>query len=211
MPTDQVVDGFVVAGEIVFAAGVALSNRQARIAGMLAVGSGFRERHIGAEEGDALVGRAGGWVAEIPSGIGGEGNGDLRQMNAGAVGAIGIDLREKDGEGCADDRRLDGENTGLLPVRAEVEMPGAVVVLRRVDIGDGGERELFAGDERAFGNMRIAAGGSMPSRTQAFMLAIMARQNQRMGRKLSMFWLASWPVPRSGGNRQEKCWRPVKK
>ena len=45
-----------VAIEIIFAAGVALRNGLARIAGLLALGCGLRERQIGSFESHTLIG-----------------------------------------------------------------------------------------------------------------------------------------------------------
>src|SRR6185312_5433221 len=82
---DEVVDGFFVAREVVVAAGVALGDGGAGIAQGFAFGCGFWEGEIRAEEGDALIGGAGGGSAEVPSGVGGEGHGDFGEVDAGAL------------------------------------------------------------------------------------------------------------------------------
>src|SRR5580698_3076529 len=103
---NECVNGLLIAGEIVVAACVACGDGSARVAGLMAVGFGLWERQIGTFKGDALIGGADGGIAEIPSSVSGERDGDLGQTHAIALVAVGIDLRNKDGEGCSDFGRL---------------------------------------------------------------------------------------------------------
>src|SRR6185437_1219990 len=155
---DEVVDGFFVAREVVVAASVALGDGGAGIAGGFAFGCGFWEGEIGAEEGDALAGGAGGGRAEVPAGVGREGDGDFGEVDSGALVAVGIDLRNEDGKGWADVRRLDGEDARAAPVGAEVEVPDFVDAGGHMDVRDRREGELVTGDEGAVGDVGITGG-----------------------------------------------------
>ncbi len=85
------------------------------------VGAVALKRNEGAEEGGALGGGADGGRAEVPAGVGGEGNGLLGEADAAAVVAVGVGLGDEGGVEAGDLWRLTGENSGA-PVGAKVEV-----------------------------------------------------------------------------------------
>ena len=74
---DEGVGGLGELREVGFAAGVALGDGFARVAGFRASGGVFWKSEEGTLEGESLRGSADGRVAEVPAGVGGEGDGDF--------------------------------------------------------------------------------------------------------------------------------------
>ena len=87
-----------ISGEILFASGIALRNRLARIAGSFPVFGSLCERDVRPLESDSLIGSADGWIAQVPAGVSGKRNGDLRQAHAVPLVAIRIHLRHQNGK-----------------------------------------------------------------------------------------------------------------
>ena len=76
--------------EKVLARVIAFLDRQSRIAGALTLGTRGGERDIRPREGDECVGISLVGMRELPAGVGGQGDFDLRMTDAGGLVAIGV-------------------------------------------------------------------------------------------------------------------------
>src|SRR5215831_2629206 len=143
----QGIQSFRVTQSVFFAAGIAFGDRPPRISRFLSVGRGFWERQIGQFERDAFLRSSDRRVAQIPTGVGSERNGDFRQAYAVALVAVRVHLGHQRRVKRADLWRLNQQNS-LMPVRAEIEPIARCRFARLVHAGNFRERVAPQGDER---------------------------------------------------------------
>src|SRR5262245_55422802 len=93
----QGIQSFRVTPSVFFTAGIAFGDRPARISRFLPVGCGLGERQIGQFERDPFLWRSDRRVAQIPTGVGSERNGDLRQAYAVALVPVRVHLGHERG------------------------------------------------------------------------------------------------------------------
>src|SRR4029453_4058332 len=103
---NQIVGGLGDLRQVLIARGVALFDRSARIAGVLALGTRFRERNERPLHSRRDVGRSGSVVEQIPSGVSGKRHRELRHTNPGELVSIGVNLRHQNRERRTDHRWL---------------------------------------------------------------------------------------------------------
>src|SRR5437763_5915932 len=77
----------------------------------------FRPGDVRADETGARIGEADLRIAKVPAGVGRQRNGDLRQVNAGDVDAVAVDLRYQRRVDAVDARRFGGD--AAAPLGAE--------------------------------------------------------------------------------------------